>query len=401
MRPSLRDHGNRVGRDNGSIMNRRLLVIGAVSFIVTTFLVGRILAGFDWNPTATVKFAEDAVEQTKYAEELLGEVIVAPDAGHDGKFFFSQAMDPFYLEPGTHAVFLDRPTYRAQRMLYPTLASFGGLLSPQGTAWGLIVVNVVAMVVGTLFTSLVARQLGISEWFGLVFVLNPGLIVALNIDGANIVAMAALMAGIYYVTTDRLLFASVAMTASVLARETMLIAALGLALYWYYKRRRVPWMMIIPPAAVVAWWGYVHWRLQGGVAQDTQAVGLPLVGFVHAFQNWIHSPDSTVDLAMGLLLLLVSMAILVRSVMSPTALGWGAAGFALLGLLLSEPVWLRWFDSTRALAPVLTAYALLVFASIESKDSGPPHGAYPDGGQPKRQLSRMRAASSQARGGHH
>jgi hypothetical protein len=364
-------------------MNRKLLVIGAVAFLLTTFLAGRILSGFDWNPTATVKFAEDAVEQTRYAEELLGEVIVAPDAGHDGKFFFSQAMDPFYLEPGTHAVFLDRPTYRAQRMLYPTLASVGGLLSPMGTAWGLIVVNVVAMVMGTLFTSLVARELGISPWFGLVFVLNPGLIVALNIDGANIVAMAALMAGVYFLITDRLLFASLAMTASVLARETMLIAALGLALFWYYKRRRIPWVMLIPPAAVVTWWGYVHWRLQSGVVQDTQAVGLPLVGFVHAFQKWITAPDSTVDLAMGLLLLLVSIAILVRSVLNPTALGWGVAGFAFLGLLLSEPVWFRWFDSTRALAPVLTAYALLVSASINAR-----HGEGADASSGRDQESR-------------
>lgn len=375
-------------------MNRKLVAIGAVSLILTTFLVGRILAGFDWNPTATIKFAEDAVEQTKYAEELLGEVVVAPDAGHDGKFFFSQAMDPFYLESEIHAGFLDRPTYRAQRMLYPTLASLGGLLSPVGTAWGLIVVNVLAMVVGTLFTSLVARQLGISQWFGLVFVLNPGLIVALNIDGANIVAMAALMAGVYYVMTDRLFFASLAITASVLARETMLIAAVGLAFYWYYKRRRVPWAMLIPPIAVVAWWGYVHWRLQTGVVQDTQAVGWPLVGFVHAFQRWVSAPDSIVDLAMGLLLLLVSIAVFVRSVANPTALGWGVAGFAFLGLLLSEPVWLRWFDSTRALAPVLTGYVLLVSASINSR-----HGRDPDISEERRRRSSdLQATSSQSSG---
>ena len=368
-------------------MNRKLLAIGAISFIVTAFLVGRILAGFDWNPTATIKFAEDAVSQTEYAEDLLGEVIVAPDAGHDGKFFFSQAMDPFYLEPGVHAVFLDRPTYRAQRMLYPTLSSLGGLLSPMGTAWGLIVVNVLAMVVGTVFTSLVARQLGVSPWFGLVFVLNPGLIVALNIDGANIVAMAALMAGIYYVMTERVLVASLAMTASVLARETMVIAALGLALFWLYKYRKVPWAMLIPPTAVVTWWAYVHWRLQSGLAQDTQAVGWPFVGFVQAFERWVSPPISFVDLAMGVLLLLVSIALLVRSVLTPTALGWGVAGFAFLGLLLSEPVWLRWFDSTRALAPVLTAYALVVSASIASQprgDSGEREG--PDPGRHPRGL---------------
>lgn len=378
-------------------MRRQLVAIGSLSLLLTVFLTGRILSAFEWNPTATVKFAEVAVEQTRYAEELLGDVIVAPDAGHDGKFFFSQAMDPFYLDPDTHAVFLDRPTYRAQRMLYPTLASLGGLLSPMGTVWGLIAINVIAMVIGTVFTSLVARELGVSPWFGLVFVLNPGLIVALNIDGANIVAMAALMAGIYYVMTERVMVASIAMTASVLARETMLIAAFGLALFWLYKYRKVPWPMLIPPAAVALWWGYVHWRLQSGLAQDTQAVGWPFVGFVQAFERWIGPPVSLVDLAMGVLLLSVSLALLVRSVLTPTALGWGVAGFAFLGLLLSEPVWLRWFDSTRALAPVLSAYALLVSASIASQprgDSGQ-EGKEPEPGQPRG----LRASSGSGRYG--
>jgi len=371
-------------------MSRKLLAVGALAFVFSAFLVGRVLAEFDWNPSATIKFGEVFTEQNAYAEELLGEIVLAPEAGHDGKFFFSQAMDPFYMEPDIHAVFLDRPTYRAQRMLYPTVASLGGLLSPVATAWGLIVVNVLALVAGTAFTGLVAQRLGLSTWFGLAFLLNPGLLVALNIDGANIVAMAGLMAGVYYVMEDRLLAASLAMTASVLARETMLIAVLGLALFWYFRKRRYPWSMLIPPGAAVAWWVFVHWRLDDGLAQDTKAVGLPMVGFVHAFRHWAQSSGATVDLLMGSVLLVVSLAILIRAFRTPTALGWGVAGFAVLAPLISEPVWLRYFDSTRALAPVLTAYALLIPAAIKARRKGNGSaGTSPGDGDSKRSTNSL------------
>ena len=70
--------------------------------------MGRLLALNDWNPSATVKFGETRSAQLAYGEELLGEIIVSPKGGHDGQFFFSQAMDPFYLEP--MYMHISRPT---------------------------------------------------------------------------------------------------------------------------------------------------------------------------------------------------------------------------------------------------------------------------------------------------
>lgn len=341
-------------------MRRQVVYLGLIAAAFSVLVVGRLLAANDFNPTTTIKFGEVFDEQNRYAEELLGEIVLAPMAGHDGKFFFSQAMDPFYLEPETHAIYLDRPTYRAQRMVYPTLASVGGAATATATAWGLILVNVVAMVVGTTYTSLTAIRMGLSPVFGLAFLLNPGLIVDLSIDGAGVVAMAAMMAGVYYALGEALWAAAAAMSIASLARETMIIAAAGLAAFLWYRRRSIPWMMTLPVISVVVWWLYLHWRLEDGLSQDTQALGLPFKGFIEAFQGWLTTPGSTIDMAVGCLLLLVSIVVLVRSVRTPVALGWAVSGFALLGILLSEPVWENWFDSSRALAPVLTAYVLLV-----------------------------------------
>lgn len=360
-------------------MKRPLVAIALIAIAVSTLLIGRLLAPNDFDPSTTIKFGEVHEEQNAYGARLLGEIVVAPLGGHDGRFFFIQAMDPLYLEPDVHADYLDRPTYRAQRMVYPTLASLGGLMSPAATAWGLIIVNIVAMAVGTVYTGLMAERMGLSAWFGLAFLLNPGLIVDLGIDGAGIVALAAMMAAVYHVLGDAILPAAVALSVASLARETMLIAVAGLAAFYWYRKRRVAWSLTAPILAVGAWWGYVHWRLDDGLAQDTQALDWPFVGFIDAFESWMSTPGSSVDLAVGGVLLLVSAVVLIRSIRIPTALGWAVGGFAFLGLIMSEPVWENWFDSTRALAPVLTGYIILGPAMTrieESADmgSGPAKG---------------------------
>jgi hypothetical protein len=342
----------------------KLVLIGALGVAVAAFFVSRLLVEFDWNPTTTIKFGQELPEQVAYGQRLLGDVVVAADAGHDGKFFFSQAMDPFYLDPEIHAIYLDRPTYRAQRMLYPTIAGLGGLLSPTATAWGLIVVNILAMGIGTAITARLAIEMGISPWFGLAFLFNPGLIVSLNIDSADIIAVAALMAAVLFAMQNRPLGAAVALSISALSRETMILGAIGLVVFWYWKRRTIPKVMAMPFLAVAAWWLYVHWRLDDGVLQDTQAIGPPFQGFIEAFRGWLTTPNSLPDALIGCVLLFASLAIAVRTVRRPTALGSAVAGFALLAILLSEPVWARYFDSARALAPVLTAYVLLATAKI-------------------------------------
>ncbi|NIQ81635.1 MAG: hypothetical protein GTN93_26785 [Anaerolineae bacterium] len=346
------------------------ILVSLLALLIAGLFVGRILSEFDWNPSALIKFGEVFTEQNEYAEDLLGDIVLSPQAGHDGKFFFSQAMDPFYLESDVHAVYLDRPSYRAQRMLYPTVASLGGLLPPTATAWGLIVVNVLAMGLGAGFTALVAMEMGLARWFGLAFVLNPGMLAGLAIDGAGVLTTAGLMAGVYYVLKGQLWSAAAALTVAALSRETMLLGAAGLGLYWIWKHRKIPWALGLPFVGVAAWWAYVHWRLGDGLSQDTQALDAPFVGLIEAAQRWGFAPEHFVDASAAFVLLLASILIFVRSIRNPTALGFGVSGFAVLGVLLSAPVWLKYFDSSRALAPVLTAYVLLVPAASKTERMG-------------------------------
>jgi hypothetical protein len=143
--------------------NRRgigLWRVAAVGVMIGVALVIRNLIPVGWDITTFAAFGADAPETLAYGQSLLGDVEARAGLGHDGKFFFIQANDPWLLQPSDHASYLDRPLYRAQRMLYPMLAGGFGLFSQHVVVWAMVLINVAALGVGTLVTSQVARAMG-------------------------------------------------------------------------------------------------------------------------------------------------------------------------------------------------------------------------------------------------
>jgi hypothetical protein len=319
-----------------------------------------LLAANDWDPSVFIKFPDAKPVELAYGNDVLGDVVPSAGFGHDGKFYFMQAMDPFYLSPNDHAAFLDRPTYRAQRMIYPTIAGGLGLLPPLGTAWGLWVLNVAALGIGTWLTALLAREIGLSQWFGLAFLFNPGIIVSSVIDTAEVLALTFMVAGALFVLRGRTGLAVTFLTLAALSRETMIVASIGAIVYIWQKKRSVPWVYSVPFIASGAWWLYVRVRLGGldNSIQDTQAIGAPFRGFIEAMQRWLAEPGSEVDMAMGVLLLVLSVSIAWRAIRHRNLLLLMTAGFSLVAVIMVEQVWRFYFDASRALVPLVTMYVL-------------------------------------------
>lgn len=329
------------------------------------FAVGH-MAGNDMNPTVFVAIGEESGEIRDYAEELLGEVALTSDLGHDGRFFFVQANDPWLLEPDDNASIMDRPVYRAQRMAYPVLASLGGILPPTGVVWGMMVANIIAMSAGALVCGLLAVRFGGSAWWGLAFPFNIGLISEFSIGGAGIIAAAAGFAAVLFLLEEKGLGSSLLFAISCLAREVMLIAVAG-AVIWLLvaKQPRLAARIAVWPVIVVVAWGvYIRLVLPSGGAVAEGNIGLPFAGFVDNFSNWRADPF---ELLVGLIVVVVLVFYSYRALRMPSLTAWTFLPFAVLAFTLAEPVWDGYFNITRAVAPILTAYFLIAFAQSVEK----------------------------------
>jgi hypothetical protein len=353
-----------------SFVRRSRRSIGLVAFVAVlllSLLTFREIQGAGWDATLFVAFGEDAIPTREYAEARLDNIYLRPAQGHDGKFFFVQANDPWILAPQANAEVLDRPLYRSQRMLYPVLAGGFGLFGPQTIVWAMLVVNLLAMGAGSWAVARIAEEMGGSPWWGLAFALNIGFFSEVNIGGAGVVAAAAAFGAVLMFMRERVAIGTGLLVAAVLAREAMLIAAAGVALWlWLQKRRKSAVIVAATPGlAVLVWAVYLRLRIgEGSVAQEVQEIGWPFAGFFEAFAGW---RDDSLDLVVGVAMMALFILFTRRVVVSRHLIGWTFLGFVALGLVFTEQVWRSYFDITRAIAPVITSFVLLVFLDTDKR----------------------------------
>ena len=331
-----------------------------MGLLIAVGLTLKVLHEANWDATVFMAFGEDATPTREYAEERLGDVWLRTVQGHDGKFFFVQANDPWLLEPEANAAILDRPRYRSQRMLYPALAGVGGLLPPAQIVWGLILVNVIAISVGAMIVAELALLLGSSAWWGLAFALNLGVMGELAISGAGVLGALFAFLGVLWLLRGSSGLAIVSFALAGLSREVMLLAALGSAVWlWRRSERVLAALVVILPVSAAGLWGlYVQQKVEAG-AGGAPVFDWPFLGIAQSLEYWRGTP---LDFLAGLAMILLLILFLWRALTSASLLGWAFLGFVPLGFVLSEYVWRSWSDISRAIAPVLTAYVLLLFA---------------------------------------
>jgi hypothetical protein len=338
-------------------------LVGVAGLSIGVVIALRVLISHGMDPTIFVALGEESTVETEYAIRLLGEVTTREGLGHDGRFFFAQANDPWYADPELHAAVLDDPRYRAQRMLFPLVAGGFGVFPPGVVAWSMLVTNLLALGLGAFLAALLAQRWGGAAWLGLGVPVNIGLLFELDIGGAGILAYVCCLGAVYALASERIGLASLLFAAAALSREVMLLFAIGVFVLWWLQERRFVWRIVtMPLLATAAWYVYVWYQLMGisGVGGKGPNFAPPFVGIVEAFRSWLGDP---IDLLVNLVMLSIVVAFVPLALRSRLPLAWGALPFIALAAVLSVEVLRDPFNFSRGLAPVFTAIPFLIFGS--------------------------------------
>ncbi len=114
-----------------------------------------------------------------------------PGLGYDGQFSYYIALDP-----GKARYYIDLPSLRYARILYPLTARALALGHRTAIPWALLLINLLAVAGGTwaLATWLQRRQM--SPWWALMFGLWPGIVFGVQRDLTEPLAYALVIAGL-------------------------------------------------------------------------------------------------------------------------------------------------------------------------------------------------------------
>jgi hypothetical protein len=158
--------------------------------------------------------------------------------GYDGQYFYYMALDP----RNAHA-YMDFPSYRYTRILYPMAARLLALGQPALIPSTLLLLNWLAVGAGTFLVAAWLKRRKLSPWLALIYGCYPGLFLALQHDLSEPLAYALVALGVYlydyggrrrlltagvydYGGRRRLLTAGVAFGLAALARETTAVFAI-------------------------------------------------------------------------------------------------------------------------------------------------------------------------------
>jgi hypothetical protein len=284
---------------------------GAVALLVLlagTAFVGARLWVHGGDASAFVA-AGDEVTRPAEAPEL---TVRHDDLGYDGQFFHRLARNPFSRQAREFGTRLDRPAYRQQRIGYPlvTWALTGGRapLVP----WALIGVNLASLGVLALLAARLSLDAERPAWWGLVAAAWPGLLVALAYDLSEVLAGTLLLAVLLALRRRSWIWATLALTAAGLTRETTLVLAAGLLIAGIASsrvgdRRGVRHLLGNRPATAPVWVGVVPIAVAGlfrvaltawwsGVPDTGPAipsfVGVPFLPLLRQLGDWVTTSSS-------------------------------------------------------------------------------------------------------------
>ncbi|MCC7367314.1 MAG: hypothetical protein IT306_02765 [Chloroflexi bacterium] len=246
-----------------------LIVVGYIGVTVV------ILRAFDYNPSGPIRIGTMLPADQFWRPDT----VVTSGVGYDGQWFFYMAHDPLLRTPDPDS-YLDLPAYRYARILYPTLAWALALGQPAAIPWSLLVVNLLAVLVGTAAVLDLLKQLGANRWLAVAYAFSPPILIGVSAALAEPTALALVALGLALVVRGKDRAASCVLMLAVLAREPSILVPVAFGLYALGRRDwRRGLTYLVPLAVPVLWHVSILVRL-GALpsAQSPSNFGIPFGG---------------------------------------------------------------------------------------------------------------------------
>jgi hypothetical protein len=138
--------------------------------------------------------------------------------GYDGQFVYFIALDP-----GNARYYVDNPSYRYTRILYPMAARALALGNPDWVPSTLLLVNWLALGLGTWAVAAWCAARGLSPWLGLVYAFFVGQAHSFTRDLHEPLAYGLLAVAVYFFDGGRRMWAGLVFGLAALGREQTLV----------------------------------------------------------------------------------------------------------------------------------------------------------------------------------
>jgi hypothetical protein len=218
-------------RSHEWIQSLACAVLATMIAFTWQFLIVRHNYGGNW--TGLFCIGESSVVPPSLSEERLYRF--PKSSGYDGQFYYYIAHDPFVKRDSLQ--YVDNPPLRWRRILLPALAHFLALGRRDFVAQAYIATVLASVFLGTWWLSRFCQSLGYCAFWGLCFLMIPGVAVSLDRMTVDILLVALCIAFSFYGVASPswkiypvLLFAP-------LVRETGLILVIAFCLFCLLGRR--------------------------------------------------------------------------------------------------------------------------------------------------------------------
>ena len=288
------------------------------------------------------------------SSKLPSRIPIISGSGYDGQFYYRLALDPFSLAT-THAGITLDTVFREQRIAYPFLSWVVSLGMPRFVPAALVLVNLIAIALVAYFASALAVLARKPAIAGLIIAAFPGYLFSIGRDLAEPTAAAFLLGSILAIRKRHGILAALALTASVLTKETALLVVGSIAIVWVanlfkdesQRLESPPWYLWSAPLAAFVLWQVVVRNSAGHNALKSDVAGnlsIPFRAMAYGLLTHMEHPFETANLVW--LLQLVALAIVVATALTklrsrsiPLFVRISLVAMALLSVSLSSEIW--------------------------------------------------------------